>query len=80
MTRKTRTRCECIVALLQSLFQRSKKNLMFVQDFTLIKMFEAFDENLEMEVDMLDALGPYGVSSELDQSYVSSSSNVVLTM
>jgi hypothetical protein len=53
---------------------------MFVQDFTRIKMFEAFDENLEMGVDMLDALGPYGISSELDQSCVDSSSNVVLTM
>lgn len=76
MTRKTRTRCECIVPLLQSFFQRSKKNLMFVQDFTLIKMFEAFDENLEMGVDMLDVLGPYRISSELDQSYVSSSSKL----
>lgn len=49
---------------------------MFVQDFTLIKMFEAFDENLEMGVDMLDVLGPYGISSELDQSYVSFSSKL----
>jgi hypothetical protein len=53
---------------------------MFVQYFTLIKMCEAFDEDLETRVDTLDVLGPYEISSEHDQSRVSSASNVVLTM
>ncbi|KAG9801007.1 hypothetical protein KCU95_g120, partial [Aureobasidium melanogenum] len=68
----------CCVSLRdeKNTYPRSKKNLMFVQDFTLIKMFEAFDKNLEMGVDMLDALGPYGISSELDRSCVDSSSNL----